>query len=494
MVQFADHTDDISQSDCSRDEYEDEDYRDYSEGSYQPGASTAGPRKHSSTTSVERDRSWRYWLQRHTRKHQRRSQDGIGHPFPMIRRLVVSTFFEVAFSIIILANCGVIGWQAELRDPDDTAQATLFALDHCFTALFFTELVLRLLCYNWTMLFQTENFLDIFLVALSTFSIWIATPLEWNLDFLRKLTVLRTLRLARLGRSVRHRPEFKEMWALMKGLTESFATLLWTYVMIGSVLYVFAIMGTYLIGKQSAFKGNPIAQEYFGDVALSMLTLFQVMTLDSWTSIMRPLAKVQPLIVLFFIVFISIATFVLMNLIVAVIVENAFENANGEQAQLAQKLEREKEEELEGLRRFFKELDADGSGQISFEEFTLAAKDRKVRQKLRSMDIMPKDMLQVWDLLDDGDGELSVNEFVDGLRRLQGEAKAKDILILQRELKILQNSVEDIEYSMDSSRDRLDHVRTQIRRASSDIEAFQRTMSLAKEAMKLASRTQRLSD
>ena len=53
-----------------------------------------------------------------------------------------------------------------------------------------------------------------------------------------------------------------------------------------------------------------------------------------------------------------------------------------------------------------------------------------MRNKLRALDIMPKDIDDLWDILDDGLGELQVETFQSGIRRLRGEAKSKDILRL----------------------------------------------------------------
>merc|ERR1719223_1974535 len=130
---------------------------------------------------------------------------------------------------------------------------------------------------------------------------------------------------------------FQNMWQLIKGLVDSFETLVWTYVLILSVLWFFGIMGTAIIGQSDALEaavinetGVPYAREYFEDVQVSMLTLFQVLTLDSWTGIARPLAYVQPWTALFFVVFISVGDFLVMNLVTSVIVEQAF--ASGRKA------------------------------------------------------------------------------------------------------------------------------------------------------------------
>jgi len=367
-----------------------------------------------------------------------------------------------------------------------------------------------MLAFGWTMVLDGENHLDIFLVTLSVLATWILGSFV-KVELLRKLTVLRTLRLVRLAAAVRFRPEFKDMWALLKGLYESVETLFWTYVMIGCVLYFFAIMATSLIGKQQAFAGEGdldcpegdfpeeyltecIARRNFGNVLLSMLSLFQIMTLDSWSAMIRPLMKVHWWVVLFFILFISVAVFVLMNLVTAIIVEHAFSNGKADEQDRAARLEREKEQELEELRYFFEVIDEDRSGKLTQSEFFGAAKQPKVRQKLRALDIMPKDMSELWDILDDGDGELDVEEFVNGIRRLRGEARAKDILRLQKELRVLEDSVNSIEESMDVSKERMSKIEQHLHRARSDIAAVQRTVGRAKEAVKLASKTQRVTD
>jgi hypothetical protein len=286
------------------------------------------------------------------------------------------------------------------------------------------------------------------------------------------------------------------MWALMKGVTECGETLAWTYVMISIVLYFFAIMATSLIGKQEAYESDAeaseIAKDYFGDVVISMFTLFQIMTLDSWTAIVRPLMKVQPWILLFFIFFISIAVFVLMNLVTAVIVEHAFSGAKDEAQELAARLDQEKEQELQELEDLFAQIDESGDGKLTKEELFGAVKQRKVRQKLRAMDVMPKDIAELWEILDNGDGELDPAEFTNGIRRLRGEAKAKDILRLERELRVLERSCEKMEDNLRLSERRMQLVDQMLTHTRTDVLSAQRTMARAKDAVKLSSKTQPL--
>merc|ERR1719183_1492894 len=132
------------------------------------------------------------------------------------------------------------------------------------------------------------------------------------------------------------------------------------------VLYFFAICTTTLFGKLGAFDSDPIAKaivkENFDDVALSILTLFQIMTLDSWTSMVRPLMKVHTWAMLFFIVFITISVFLLMNLITSVIVTQAVEHGKEDKAEQRAEKEAEKEQSLKELVGVFQDMDEDGGG------------------------------------------------------------------------------------------------------------------------------------
>merc|ERR1712060_209439 len=178
------------------------------------------------------------------------------------------------------------------------------------------------------------------------------------------------------------------------------------------------------------------------------------------------------------------------------IVEHAFSSAKDEEQDKAARLELQKEQELEELKAFFVALDLDGSGKLTRDELRRACKRRRVKQKLRAQDIMEKDIDELWDILDsgEGDGELDADEFVNGIRRMKGEARAKDILRLYRELTVLEGTCKAIDESMESSKERMQCIREKLQRARTDIAAAQRTMGRAKDAVKLATKTQPLNN
>merc|ERR1719194_40568 len=111
---------------------------------------------------------------------------------------------------------------------------------------------------------------------------------------------------------------------MMRGLIECGRTLFWTYVMILAVLFLFGVFAVDIIAKDEAFIHDDAVQDLFGTLDRAMFTLMQVMTLDSWTFIARPMMMKLRWVSLYFVALILLVVMVLLNLITAVIVENAF--------------------------------------------------------------------------------------------------------------------------------------------------------------------------
>ena len=80
------------------------------------------------------------------------------------------------------------------------------------------------------------------------------------------------------------------------------------------IFYVFAVMATKLYGDAM--------EEQFGTLGRSFFTLFQLMTLDDWANIVKPAMEHQPWAWVFFMPFIIVSTFVVLNLFIGVIVES----------------------------------------------------------------------------------------------------------------------------------------------------------------------------
>jgi voltage-gated sodium channel len=130
---------------------------------------------------------------------------------------------------------------------------------------------------------------------------------------LRALRVLRVLRLLSVVPSMR-----KVVGALLAAVPGLSSIAL----VLGLIFYVFAVIATKLFG--------PEFPDWFGTLGQSIYTLFQVMTLESWSmGISRPVMEVFPYAWAFFVPFILVATFTMLNLFIAVIV-NAMQSFSSE--------------------------------------------------------------------------------------------------------------------------------------------------------------------
>jgi len=371
----------------------------------------------------------------------RRADELFQNPYPITNALVTSMQFEVFVGVMIFFNCLMMGIEASLStSAAEGASGVFTAFEFIFSFFFLGEWCSRMIAFGWAWVFEWPNAADTMLVYGTGIFVRILAPLGLDVKSLRIYTALRFLRLVRLARAVRLQPAFKEMWILIHGLASSARPLLWVAVIACVVLYIFAVAATELIGRHSDFQDDEYAQELFGDLMKSMFTMLQLITMDTWgDSIARPVMEKQPFLLgSFFICFLGVGVFVFWNLITAIVVDSAFKIAEEDSAQQAKTIELEKKKELKGLADLFLEIDVDKSGQLTKDEFMGEIHNPKVTQMLDLLDLKAEELIAVWDVLDDGDGELRIDEFTNGIRRMKGNAKAKDVIDCVKRLKSTQ--------------------------------------------------------
>ena len=198
---------------------------------------------------------------------------------------------------LILINAIILGLETS-PEVMTAVGPFLIALDKAILAVFVIELTIRLLVHRFAFFKDGWNVFDFIVVGIAL------VPASGPFAVLRALRVLRVLRVLTFVPSMR-----KIVGALIKSLNGMLSIAM----VLGLVYYVAAVMVTKLFGE--AFPG------WFGSLGASLYTLFQVMTLESWSmGIARPVMEAFPYAWVFFIPFILIATFTMLNLFIAVIV------------------------------------------------------------------------------------------------------------------------------------------------------------------------------
>jgi voltage-gated sodium channel len=123
--------------------------------------------------------------------------------------------------------------------------------------------------------------------------------------------VARLARLMRVARLLSVIPELRLLVATMLRSIPSMASI---FVLLGVVLYIYAVSGVHL------FRG--VDPDRWGTLGASLLTLFQILTLDSWMVVMVEAQKASPYAWMYFVSFIVFAVFVVVNLFIAVVINN----------------------------------------------------------------------------------------------------------------------------------------------------------------------------
>ncbi len=198
---------------------------------------------------------------------------------------------------LILINAVLLGletWPVVMG----VAGGLILALDKAILGVFVAEIALRLFVYRRDFWRDPWSVFDFAVVAVALL------PATGQLAILRALRVLRVLRLLTMVPSMRR--VVGALLAAIPGLGSIALMLLVIY-------YVFAVIATNLFGADYP--------EWFGHIGRSLYTLFQIMTLESWSmGVARPVMENFPYAWAFFIPFILVATFTMLNLFIAIIV------------------------------------------------------------------------------------------------------------------------------------------------------------------------------
>jgi voltage-gated sodium channel len=220
---------------------------------------------------------------------------------------VESTLIQRLIVGVILVNAVILGLETSPAAMA-TAGAWLIAADKLCLTIFVAELVIKLLAYRGLFWRSGWNVFDFLVVAVAL------APGAGAWAVLRALRVLRVLRLLTVIPSLRR---------VVAAFLHAIPGLMGVMAVMMIFFYVAAVLTTKLFGAT-----HP---EWFGNIGASLYTLFQIMTLESWSmGIVRPVLATHPWAWAFFVPFIVIATFTILNLFIGIIVSTMQELAAGE--------------------------------------------------------------------------------------------------------------------------------------------------------------------
>ncbi len=252
-----------------------------------------------------------------------------------VEDFVDNPIIQHAIVVLIILNAALLGLETS-PEVMHAYGSELVLLDHVILGIFIIELVLLIIARGFDFFKDPWSVFDFAVIAIAL------VPATESLSVLRALRVLRVLRLINKVESMRK---------VVGGLLSCLPSLASVVSLILIIFYVSAVIATNLFGQ--AFP------ELFGGMGNTAFTLFQVMTLESWSDgIARPVMDKFPYAWIFFIFFILIATFVIVNLFIAVIVDSLTSGSSSEDSQAVRDQSDVLQSEMQAMRQELRELKA----------------------------------------------------------------------------------------------------------------------------------------
>ncbi|MGO1232369.1 MAG: ion transporter [Marinobacter sp.] len=234
--------------------------------------------------------------------------------FEQLKRIESSKLFQGAVIAIILLSALTIG--AKTYELPPLAEQSLSILDTGITVFFLVEILFRFIaCPEKRRFFRDGwNIFDTIVVIGSLIP----------LDNAEAVLLGRLLRVFRVLRLVSVVPELR---FLINSLLKAIPRMGYIALLMFIIFYMYAAIGSMFFAK--------VDETLWGDVAISMLTLFRVATFEDWTDVMYATMETYPLSWFYYLTFIFLTAFVFLNMMIGAILEVMSEEQNAKERQQA---------------------------------------------------------------------------------------------------------------------------------------------------------------
>ena len=235
----------------------------------------------------------------------------------ILKNFIESRFINLFITLVILINAITLGLETS-RELVSKIGNILIYVDKIALSIFVIELLIKLFVYRLSFFKSGWNVFDFIIVTIALI------PTSGPLSILRAFRIFRALRLLSMVPSMKK--VIQAMFYAIPGIAS-----------VGTIIVLIFYISAVLVTN---FFGNKF-EDWFGSIGESMYSLFQIMTLESWSmGIVRPVMEEYPYAWDFFVPFILVTTFAVLNLFIGIIVDamqhqtNEDENKNNQNSKL----------------------------------------------------------------------------------------------------------------------------------------------------------------
>jgi len=381
-------------------------------------------------------------------RHRRVSDNLVkapAEPKSCLDRFVDSTAFHLCTASIIIANAVFIGiftdlsvrHAAEIPPRDDPEWCLI--MNRGFVGIFVAEVLLRLAAKRLDFLMGEDWKWNVFDFVLAFYSLAEEIVAGFSLTYTRLLRGFRMVRVLRVIRVVRL---FRELRLMVCSIIQSLVSLSWALCLLFLIMYLFTICfmhAAVLYFHEPAWDPDTrhALQEFYGGMGSAMFSLLLAISggID-WGEIVAPLAEVSALYKYLFGFYVLFVIIGVLNVLTSAFVQRACELSRLDRDLVIQSELVSNESFVAEMKGIFEEVDVLGTGCINWDQFRAFIKNEEVQAYFNTQQLDTSDARELFNLLDqDGDGEVCIEEFILGCKKLKGQAKSSDVATLLRESK-----------------------------------------------------------
>jgi len=393
------------------------------------------------------------------------------------RKMTITSFVEsgpmdMIMGLIVISNAAVMFVQAQWMGTlanvalgitessafwgEDTGDM-FETIETSYIVLYIIELVIRVLVLRTAWAWSAEggiqyaNLLDAIITIISAVSTFLLSQSEMNLSVAR---AIRLLRLTRTLRVMRVMILFRPLRVLASTFIASIGALFWSMILLMILKFIGGLLlaqslHSFILDETKDLEDRIWMNAYYGSAAKAVYSMFELTHSGGWPTYARPVVeKVSWYYAAFFMSYVTLVIFAIIRIITAIFLKETLATAAGDAALAVQEKVRSKEQYVSRLEEIFLEADDDGNGVITRSEMDRAVNNPVVLHYLSILEIEVHEVEPLFDLLDDGDGQVTIKEFCQGVMRLKGQARSLDVISIMHDANIIMTQCREVKRSL----------------------------------------------
>ncbi|CAE7402074.1 aidB [Symbiodinium necroappetens] len=339
------------------------------------------------------------------------------------------------------------------------ASPVLDVLEHFFVVAFGLELIYRLYCLRCDYFRDYWNWADASLVIIGVTDLYLLDPLlsgspAHNATTLR---VFRVVKLARVVRIVRALRLFRGLRVLVHACGSFLPSLSWSMALLGLCmlsggLLIGNLLQDYISDESQDPEWRLWVWQHYGTSYRSIYTMYEMTFAGNWGVYARPvLEHVSHAYVVFYVTYITFIVFAVIRVITAIFLRETLEAANNDAELMVQEGLRRKATYIHKLESIFNAIDESQDGLIDEDEMNELFMDTRVTTYWETLDIDVMQSSALFHLLANGDGQITCGDFIDGILRCKGPARAIDQIMMQKDVRLVAEQVRALTDSLENA-------------------------------------------